>query len=71
MKKITLVSGVVLLFFTNILWASVFNLDSVNPEVISSFIQGNNALIYLSAFFGLGLLLAFTPCVLPDIGADF
>lgn len=67
MKKITLFSGVFLLLFTKILWASMINLDSVNPEVISLFIQGNNAFIYLSAFFVLGLLLAFTPCVLPMV----
>ncbi len=32
-----------------------------------NFIQGHSALVYLSAFFGLGLLLAFTPCVLPMV----
>ena len=67
MKKITVFSGVMLLLLNKALWASMISLDSLNPEIISSFIQANNALIYLSAFFGLGLLLAFTPCVLPMV----
>jgi len=67
MKKITVFSGIILLLINKALWASMISLDSLNPEIISSFIQANNALIYLSAFFGLGLLLAFTPCVLPMV----
>ncbi len=46
-------------------WALGFS--SSNPETLMHFIQNNNPLVYLSAFFGLGLLLAFTPCVLPMV----
>ncbi|QRN03258.1 protein-disulfide reductase DsbD [Legionella sp. MW5194] len=48
-------------------WSFSGELGSANPAVIMHFIEHHNALIYLSAFFGLGLLLSFTPCVLPMI----
>lgn len=67
MNIMTRFSVAALMLFTPILWASGWNLGSVNPETISAFIQGNNAFIYLTTFFGLGLLLAFTPCVLPMV----
>ncbi|KTC71523.1 thiol:disulfide interchange protein [Legionella birminghamensis] len=38
-----------------------------NPMAAASFIQNNNPVLYLSVFFGLGVLLAFTPCVLPMV----
>ncbi|KTD47205.1 thiol:disulfide interchange protein DsbD [Legionella rubrilucens] len=48
-------------------WSFSGELGSANPAMIIHFIENHNALIYLSAFFGLGLLLSFTPCVLPMI----
>ena len=42
-------------------------MDSVHPSEITHFIETHNPLIYLAAFFGLGILLAFTPCVLPMV----
>ena len=41
--------------------------DSVHPADITHFIQTHNPLVYLTVFFGLGLFLAFTPCVLPMV----
>lgn len=40
---------------------------SGNPMAAASFIQNNSPVLYLSVFFGLGVLLAFTPCVLPMV----
>lgn len=48
-------------------WSFGGELSSANPAVIMHFIEHHNAFIYLAAFFGLGILLAFTPCVLPMI----
>ena len=42
-------------------------MGSVHPSEITHFIETHNPLIYLAAFFGLGILLAFTPCVLPMV----
>ena len=47
--------------------ASPLSFDTVNPANVMAFIQGHSALVYLSTFFGIGILLAFTPCVLPMI----
>ncbi|MCE3044217.1 protein-disulfide reductase DsbD [Legionella sp. 16cNR16C] len=38
-----------------------------NPMAAVGFIQNNSPVLYLSVFFGLGVLLAFTPCVLPMV----
>ena len=42
-------------------------MDSVHPSEVTTFIETHSPLIYLAAFFGLGVLLAFTPCVLPMV----
>ncbi|MCL9683740.1 protein-disulfide reductase DsbD [Legionella maioricensis] len=55
-----------LMLFANVVWSSP-GFESANPDAVLHFIQGNNAFVYLSAFFGLGVLLAFTPCVLPMV----
>lgn len=49
--------------------SSVFAADigSVNPTDLMLFIQNNSPFFYLTAFFFLGVLLAFTPCVLPMV----
>ena len=54
-----------LLFVTAVNASSVFS--SSNPEVIAGFIQSHHLITYLSLFFGIGVLLAFTPCVLPMV----
>lgn len=58
-----------LVFIGSLLCSSVFaaGIGSSNPADISGFIQNHSALLYLSVFFGLGILLAFTPCVLPMV----
>lgn len=66
-KSIYWFSTLLLLVGTTTAWSSASGFDSSNPETVMNFIQGHNALVYLSAFFGLGLLLAFTPCVLPMV----
>ena len=63
MKKLILSIG--LMFLAIPLFAA--GIDSVHPSEISSFIQTHHPLIYLAVFFGLGVLLAFTPCVLPMV----
>ncbi|CEG57100.1 protein-disulfide reductase DsbD [Legionella fallonii] len=60
-------SIILLSLITTVVWSSTPGFDSSNPDTVMNFIQGNSALVYLSAFFGLGLLLAFTPCVLPMV----
>ena len=65
--SINTISILVLMLFANAVWSSTSGFESSNPDTIMHFIQGNNALVYLSAFFGLGVLLAFTPCVLPMV----
>ncbi|PJE18006.1 MAG: hypothetical protein CK430_01060 [Legionella sp.] len=56
-----------LMLISHASWSFSWEFESSNPEMIMSFIQGNSALVYLGTFFVLGLLLAFTPCVLPMI----
>lgn len=63
MKKLLLSIG--LFGLAAPLFASPFG--SVHPADLSLFIQSHHPLIYLAAFFGLGILLAFTPCVLPMV----
>lgn len=46
-------------------FATGFN--SANPVDAMLFIQNHSPVFYLAAFFGLGILLAFTPCVLPMV----
>ncbi|MCW8399521.1 protein-disulfide reductase DsbD [Legionella sp. PATHC038] len=48
---------------------SVFasGIGSANPADALFFIQNHSPLFYLTAFFFLGVLLAFTPCVLPMV----
>lgn len=42
-------------------------ISSIHPADMASFIQTHHPLIYLAVFFGAGVLLAFTPCVLPMV----
>ncbi|HHT9917783.1 TPA: protein-disulfide reductase DsbD [Legionella pneumophila] len=56
-----------LIFFTQAAWSYTPGFESSNPDTVMHFITGNSAFVYLSAFFGLGILLAFTPCVLPMV----
>lgn len=42
-------------------------LTTSNPLLLESFINGHAMLVYLGIFFTLGILLAFTPCVLPMV----
>ncbi|CDZ78043.1 Thiol:disulfide interchange protein DsbD precursor [Legionella massiliensis] len=68
MKNVTRLAAVfALMFISHMAWSFSLNFESSNPEMIMSFIQQNNAFVYLSAFFAIGLLLAFTPCVLPMV----
>lgn len=41
--------------------------NSANPIILSEFISSHSILLYLAVFFLLGVLLAFTPCVLPMV----
>jgi thiol:disulfide interchange protein len=66
-KLIYLISISMLMLLTHTAWSYSLGFESSNPDTVMHFIQSNNALVYLSAFFGLGLLLAFTPCVLPMV----
>ncbi|KGP63602.1 thiol:disulfide interchange protein DsbD [Legionella norrlandica] len=66
-KSIYLISTLLLVFFTPFAWSYTPGFESSNPDTIMNFIQGNSVYVYLSAFFGLGILLAFTPCVLPMV----
>ncbi|VEG90679.1 protein-disulfide reductase DsbD [Legionella spiritensis] len=68
MKTIKYTVGAMLLMvLSQSVWSFTTGFASSNPTTIMHFIQGNSALIYLSTFFGLGILLAFTPCVLPMV----
>lgn len=58
------ISITMLMLLVNVVWSSPAGFESSNPDTVMHFIQGNSAFVYLSAFFGLGVLLAFTPCVL-------
>jgi thiol:disulfide interchange protein len=48
---------------------SVFasGIGGINPADTVMFIQNHSPIFYLTVFFGLGVLLAFTPCVLPMV----
>ncbi|BCA95443.1 hypothetical protein TUM19329_18040 [Legionella antarctica] len=65
--SIKLLSIMMLMLLANMGWSTTPGFGSSNPDTVLHFIQGNNAFVYLSAFFGLGVLLAFTPCVLPMV----
>lgn len=59
-----------LLFFVmGLLSYSAFasEMSSANPLDTMLFIQNHSPIFYLTVFFGLGILLAFTPCVLPMV----
>jgi thiol:disulfide interchange protein len=68
MKTIKLLTTV-LIFWTLSYAAQAANygFDTSSPASIMTFIQQHHALVYLTAFFALGILLAFTPCVLPMV----
>ncbi|HAT1595191.1 TPA: protein-disulfide reductase DsbD [Legionella pneumophila] len=66
-KLIDLFMILLLIFFTQAAWSYTPGFESSNPDTVMHFITGNSAFVYLSAFFGLGVLLAFTPCVLPMV----
>lgn len=67
MKNIIRVwSALSLVLISQAVWSfSIF--DSTNPSTIMNFIEANSVIVYLSTFFVLGILLAFTPCVLPMV----
>lgn len=44
---------------------SLYNIS--NPDLIMQYINTHSVIIYLLTFFALGLLLSFTPCVLPMV----
>lgn len=70
MKRISLLIGGLLLLASPMTYAAdgIFNiLTSTNPEALSQFISSHSLISYLSVFFLLGILLAFTPCVLPMV----
>lgn len=68
MKRLfNLFSIIILMLLTQVVWSYNPGFESSNPDIVMHFIQSNNAFVYLSAFFGLGILLAFTPCVLPMV----
>lgn len=59
--------GMVAMLMASPLWAMGVDLLGANPTAIMDFMNGHSMVVYLSAFFLLGLLLAFTPCVLPMV----
>ncbi|KTD41082.1 protein-disulfide reductase DsbD [Legionella parisiensis] len=63
MKKLIL--SLLMTFISFSVFAS--GLNSGNPVDAMMFIQNHSPIFYLTAFFGLGVLLAFTPCVLPMV----
>lgn len=63
MKKLIL--SLLMTFISYSAFAS--GIGSANPADAMMFIQNHSPLFYLTAFFGLGILLAFTPCVLPMV----
>lgn len=68
MKNLTgLVGLMILMVISHSVWSFSWDFASSNPEIVMNFIQDNNAFVYLGTFFVLGLLLAFTPCVLPMV----
>ncbi|HDV6631654.1 TPA: protein-disulfide reductase DsbD [Legionella pneumophila] len=66
-KLIGSINILLLIFFTQAARSYTLGFESSNPDTVMHFITGNSAFVYLSAFFGLGVLLAFTPCVLPMV----
>ncbi|STX50676.1 thiol:disulfide interchange protein DsbD [Legionella busanensis] len=68
MKKNTyLLSLIGLIGIVSSTWALPVGFDSSNPLTLAHLIQENSPWVYLTIFFGLGVLLAFTPCVLPMV----
>lgn len=63
MKKLFL--SLLMTFISFSVFASGFS--NANPADAMMFIQNHSPIFYLAAFFGLGVLLAFTPCVLPMV----
>lgn len=63
MKKLCFFLG--LFFIVAPLYA--WGIDGIQPTQMTHFIHTHNPLVYLSLFFGLGVFLAFTPCVLPMV----
>lgn len=63
MKKLIL--SLVAFFMSCSVFASA--MSGVNPVDTMVFIQNHSPAFYLTVFFGLGVLLAFTPCVLPMV----
>jgi thiol:disulfide interchange protein DsbD len=63
MKKIIL--SLSMAFVSISVFAS--GIGSANPDDAMMFIQNHSPVFYLTAFFCLGVLLAFTPCVLPMV----
>ncbi|MDI9817892.1 MULTISPECIES: protein-disulfide reductase DsbD [unclassified Legionella] len=66
-KQKALLAVLTLMLASKAVFAFSSGFEGTNPEAIMHFIQGNNPVVYLAVFFGLGILLAFTPCVLPMI----
>ena len=66
-RTIKIIAASAGLLFTSSLWAWGLSLSSANPELIGQYMSSHGALWSLAAFFILGLLLAFTPCVLPMV----
>lgn len=66
-QLICLVGMTMLMLISPAVWSFTPGFASANPDTVMMFIQGHSALVYLSTFFGLGVLLAFTPCVLPMV----
>ncbi|KTD27011.1 protein-disulfide reductase DsbD [Legionella maceachernii] len=64
---IRLFGAMTLMLISHAVWSFSWGFDSANPDIVINFIQQNNALIYLGTFFIVGILLAFTPCVLPMV----
>lgn len=62
MKKLIL--SLLMTFFSYSTFASGIG---INPADTMMFIQNHSPIFYLAIFFGLGILLAFTPCVLPMV----
>ncbi|WP_454783903.1 protein-disulfide reductase DsbD [Legionella sp. WA2024007413] len=63
MKKLIL--SLLMAFVSFSVFAS--GISSANPADAMLFIQSHSPIFYLTAFFCLGVLLAFTPCVLPMV----
>ncbi|ASQ45274.1 protein-disulfide reductase DsbD [Legionella clemsonensis] len=61
------ISILMLMLISQAVWSFTPAFESANPLTVMHFIQAHSAWVYLSVFFGLGILLAFTPCVLPMV----